>query len=105
MISKDININDTTYRLSLTDQVIYHVNNLKSLYEKAYDDPEIFEQISSEISSTINEIALAIEPKASDSDLDGIIQEIIKITDSKAAELQNEISNQESKRKRSRSKK
>ena len=46
MISKDIIVNGTTFRLTLTDQVINHVNNLKSLYEKAYEDPEMFEQIS-----------------------------------------------------------
>ena len=105
MISKDIKVNGTMFRLTLTDQVINHVNNLKSLYEKAYEDPEMFEQISSEISSTINEISTAVEPEASDSDLDGLIQEIIRITDSKAAELQNEASKYASKYKRSRAKK
>ncbi len=105
MISKDIKVNGTMFRLTLTDQVISYVNNLKSLYEKAYEDPEMFEQISSEISSTINEISTAVEPEASDSDLDGLIQEIIRITDSKAAELQNEASKHASKYKRSRAKK
>ena len=38
MISKDIIVNGTTFRLTLTDQVINHVNNLKSL---SYEDPEI----------------------------------------------------------------
>ncbi len=105
MISKDIIVNGTTFRLTLTDQVINHVNNLKSLYEKAYEDPEMFEQISSEISSTINEIATAVEPEPSDSDLDGLIQEIIRVTESKAAELQSAASSHESRSKRSRAKK
>ena len=43
MISKDIIVNGTTFRLTLTDQVINHVNNLKSLYEKVYEDPEMFQ--------------------------------------------------------------
>ena len=75
------------------------------MYEKAYEDPEMFEQISSEISSTINEIATAVEPEPSDSDLDGLIQEIIRVTESKAAELQSAASSHESRSKRSRAKK
>ena len=93
MITKDIEVNGTSFRLTLTDQVINQVNNLKDLYAAAYEDPESFEQVSSEISSTINEIATAVEPEASDSDLDGLIQEIIKVVENKAAEMEQELSN------------
>ena len=91
MISKQIEVNGTDFRITLTDQVINQVNSLKSLYNAAYEDPESFEQVSSEISSTINDIAGAVEPKASDSDLDGLIQEIIKVVDDKAAEVEKEL--------------
>ena len=74
-----------------TDQVVNHVNNLKSLYATAYEDPESFEQVSSEISTTINDIASTVEPSASDSDLDGLIQEIIKAVDNKQAEVEKEL--------------
>ena len=91
MITKMIEVNGTEFRLTLTDQIISHVNNLKNLYNAAYEDPESFEEVSAEISSTINEIATAVEPEASDSDLDGLIQEIIKVVDSKAAEMEQEL--------------
>ncbi|MEX2193491.1 MAG: hypothetical protein WD717_08980 [Nitrosarchaeum sp.] len=91
MITKMIKVNGTEFRLTLTDQVISHVNNLKNLYNAAYEDPESFEEVSAEISSTINEIATAVEPEASDGDLDGLIQEIIKVVDSKAAEMEQEL--------------
>ena len=91
MITKTIKVNGTEFRLTLTDQVISHVNNLKNLYNAAYEDPESFEEVSAEISSTINEIATAVEPEASDGDLDGLIQEIIKVVDSKAAEMKQEL--------------
>lgn len=91
MITKIIEVNGTEFRLTLTDQVISHVNNLKNLYNAAYEDPESFEEISAEISSTINEIATSVEPEASDSDLDGLIQEIIKVVDNKAAEMEQEL--------------
>jgi len=91
MITKMIKVNGTEFRLTLTDQVVSHVNNLKNLYNAAYEDPESFEEVSAEISSTINEIATAVEPEASDSDLDGLIQEIIKVVDNKAAEMEKEL--------------
>ena len=97
MISKQINVNGTDFRITLTDQVINQVNSLKSLYSAAYEDPESFEQVSSEISSTINDIADSVEPRASDSDLDGLIQEIMKVVDDKAAEIEMEMYTKESK--------
>ncbi len=74
MSTKQIEVNGTTFLLTLTDQVISQVNNLKDLYSAAYEDPESIDQVSSEISSTIYQIASAVEPPASDSDLDGLIQ-------------------------------
>ena len=88
MITKDIKVNGTVFQVTLTDSIISQVNSLKSLYNQAYEDPEIFEQISSEISDTIQTISSASEPKAKDSDLDGLIQEIIKIVDSNTAAVE-----------------
>lgn len=90
MLTKEIVVNGTEYRLTLTDQLINQVNNLKSLYNVAYEDPESFEQVSSEISSAINDIAAQAEPPVADDDLDGFIQEIIKTVDKKAEEMKEE---------------
>ena len=60
MIVKDIQIDGITFRLTLTDPVINQVKNLKSLYNTAYEDPESFEQISTEISNAIQEISSAV---------------------------------------------
>ena len=38
MITKDIDVNGEKFRVMLTEQVINHVNNLKSLYDAAYED-------------------------------------------------------------------
>jgi len=91
MSSKEFDVNGTDYKIMITEQVIGNVNNLKSLYNTAYEDPESFEDVSSEISDTIKEIASTIEPEAEDSDLDGIIQEIIKAVDAKADEIKKEL--------------
>ena len=89
--------------LIITDQVTNQLNNLKYLYDTAYEDPESFEEVSAEISSTINEIAEAVEPSATDSDLDGLIQEIIKVVENKEAAIKNEL--QQKTKKPSKSKK
>jgi len=91
MITKQIEVNGTSFHIVLTDQIINQVNNLKSLYSTAYEDPESFEQVSSQISLAINEIATAAEPKVSDSDLDGLIQEIIKEVENKDAEIEKQL--------------
>ena len=98
MITKEIKVNGNVFRLNLTDPIINQVKNLKSLYNTAYEDPESFEQISTEISSTIQEISSAVEPKADDAHLDSLIQEIIKTVDEKTAEI-NKISNEKNSKK------
>ena len=64
MSSKEFDVNGTDYKIVITEQVIGHVNSLKDLYNAAYEDPESFEDVSTEISSTINEIASTVEPDA-----------------------------------------
>ena len=93
MITKEIQVDGTVFRLTLTDLIIGQVKNLKSLYNTAYEDPESFEQLSTEISSVIQEISTAIEPKPDDTHLDSLIQEIIKTVDDKTAEIK-KISNE-----------
>ncbi|MDH3658297.1 MAG: hypothetical protein OEM77_09230 [Nitrosopumilus sp.] len=105
MSSKEFEVNGTDYKIMITEQVISHVNNLKDLYNAAYEDPESFEDVSTEISTTINEIASTVEPPAEDSDLDGLIQEIIKTVDNKAAEIGKELEEKEKPRRKSKSKK
>ena len=91
MITKEININGEKFLLTLTDQIINQVNNLKSLYNAAYEDPESFEQVSTEISSTIQEISNSVQPKPSDSHLDNLIQQIIKTVDDKTEQMNKQL--------------
>ena len=97
MITKNIEINGSEFKVTLTDQVISQVDRLKSLYATAAEDPEIFEQVSSEISTTINEIAGSVTPEVSDSYLDGLIQEVFKAVEDKKSEVEKQIKDNESK--------
>jgi len=86
MISQEITINGKKFRLTLTDQVLSDVRRLKALYNAAYEDPESFDEVSSAISNTITQIAASVEPEVSDSDLDGLIQAVMKAVDEKSKE-------------------
>jgi len=88
MLTHEIEVNETKYTIVITDQIVNQVNNLKSLYNVAYEDPESFEQVSAQISSAIQEITSSVTPTANDNHLDGLIQEIIKIIDNQAAEVE-----------------
>ena len=91
MITKEISIDGEKFRVTLTEQIIAHVNNLKSLYHVAYEDPESFEQVSAEISSAIQEISKSVEPKPNDSHLDNLIQQVIKTVDEKNEETDKQL--------------
>ncbi len=86
MISQEIMVNGKKFRLLLTDQLMMDARRLKALYNAAYEDPESFEEVSSAISNTITQLATAVEPMVSDSDLDGVIQAIMKVVEEKAKE-------------------
>ena len=88
MLTHEIEVNETKYTIVITAQIVNQVNNLKSLYNVAYEDPESFEQVSAQISSAIQEITSSVTPTANDNHLDGLIQEIIKIVDNQSAEVE-----------------
>ena len=88
MLTHEIQVNETKYSIIITDQIINQVNNLKSLYNAAYEDPESFEQVSAQISDAIQEITNSVKPPANDNHLDGLIQEIIKIVDNQAVQIE-----------------
>ena len=97
MITKEIEVNGSKFKITLTDQVISQVDNLKSLYATAADDPEVFEDVSSEISTTINQIASTVTPEVSDSYLDGLIQEGFKAVEDKKSEVEKQIKDKDAK--------
>ncbi|MGH9999095.1 MAG: hypothetical protein ACRD90_04460 [Nitrosopumilaceae archaeon] len=86
MIIQEITVNGKKLNLRLTDQSIMEARRLQALYNAAYEDPESFEEVSSAISNTINQLATYVEPEVSDSDLDGVIQAIMKVVEEKSKE-------------------
>ena len=93
MITKEIEVNGSKFKLTLTDQVIGQVDNLKSLYATAAEDPEIFEQVSSEISDTINQISSTVLLKCQIHILMGSFKRFSKQLRIKNLKLQNQLKN------------
>ena len=81
MLTDEISVNGKKFRVILTDPIIEQTKQLKNLYSTAYEDTESFEQLSTEISNTIQSISAAAEPQVSGEELDGFIQEVIRIVD------------------------
>jgi organic radical activating enzyme len=99
MLTHEIQVNEIKYSIVITDQIVNQVNNLKSLYNTAYEDPESFEQVSAQISSAIQDITSSVKPTANDNHLDGLIQEIIKIADNQAVQVEKQTKEKQTKEK------
>jgi hypothetical protein len=57
---------------------------LKRLYQQSYSDMDSFDEVSTEISSTINNLLKrSVSPEILEEDMDGAIQQILKMYEKK----------------------
>ncbi len=81
----EISIKGRRYTITFNDRTNLLILRLRRLYSESYKDVESFDEISSAISDTINELKKhAITPVPNDDDLDKIIKEIFKLADKKS---------------------
>jgi uncharacterized Rossmann fold enzyme len=84
MEEKKIKVNNREYSISLNDQTQLNAMKLKRLYQQSYNDMDSFDEVSTEISSTINNLLKrSISPDILEEDMDGAIQQILKMYDKK----------------------
>ncbi len=84
MITQTVKVNGRNYTIMLSDHTNMLATRLKKLYSASFDDVESFDQISSTISSTINELKRhSVNPEPRDEDLDGVIQALLKLFEKK----------------------
>ena len=82
--SKEITVNNRKYNVSLNDQTKLNVMKLRSLYQQSYSDMEAFDEVSSEISTTITTLLKkSVSPEVLEEDMDGTIQQIMKLYEKK----------------------
>ena len=84
MEEKKIKVNNREYSVSLNDETQLNAMKLKRLYQQSYNDMDSFDEVSTEISSTINNLLKrSISPDVLEEDMDGAIQQILKMYEKK----------------------
>lgn len=84
MEEKKIKVNNREYNVTLNDQTQLNAMKLKRLYQQSYTDMDSFDEVSTEISSTINNLLKrSLSPEILEEDMDGAIQQILKMYEKK----------------------
>ena len=80
MIKEKIKVNNRSYDVTMNEQTHMYAMRLRSLYQQSYSDMDSFDEVSSEISSTVsNLLKNAVSPDVREEDMDGIIQQLLKM--------------------------
>ena len=73
-------MNSRSYSVSLNEQTQMYAMKLRRLYQQSYSDMDSFDEVSSEISSTINNLLKhAVSPEVREDDMDGVINQLLKM--------------------------
>ncbi|HEY9386053.1 MAG TPA: hypothetical protein VIP70_03370 [Nitrososphaeraceae archaeon] len=82
MVKDKIKVNNHTYSIALNEQTQMYARKLRGLYQQGYSDVDSFDEVSSEISSTVNNLLKrAVSPEVREEDMDGVIQHLLKALD------------------------
>jgi hypothetical protein len=80
MTKEIIEVNNNAYTVVLNDQTQMYAMRLRRLYQQSYTDVDSFDEVSSEISTTVNNLLKqAVSPEVKEDDMDGIIQRVLKM--------------------------
>jgi hypothetical protein len=81
---KNIIVNSREYAITLNDQTQLNAMKLRRLYQQSYSDMDSFDEVSTEISTTINSLLKrSVSPEVLEEDMDGTIQQILKMYEKK----------------------
>ena len=84
MEEKKIKVNNREYNVLLNDQTQLNAMKLKRLYQQSYRDRQRYDEVSTEISNTINNLLKrSVSPDVREEDMDGAIQQILKMYEKK----------------------
>ena len=80
MIKEKIKVNNRNYNVSMNEQTQLYVMKLRRLYQQSYSDMDSFGEVSTEISSTVNNLLKhAVSPEVKEDDMDGVVQQVLKM--------------------------
>jgi bisphosphoglycerate-dependent phosphoglycerate mutase len=82
MIKEKIKVNSRNYDVTINEQTQMYAMRLRRLYQQSYNDMDSFDEVSSEISTTVNNLLKhAVSPEVRDDDMDGVVQQLLKMYD------------------------
>jgi len=80
MPKEKIKVNNNAYTVILNEQTQMYAMRLRRLYQQTYTDVDSFDEVSSEISTTVNNLLKqAVSPEVREDDMDGVIQQVLKM--------------------------
>jgi deoxyadenosine/deoxycytidine kinase len=80
MIKEKIKVNNRHYEVTFDEQTHMYAARLRRLYQQSYSDMDSFDEVSSEISNTVNNLLKhAVSPEVREDDMDGLIQQLLKM--------------------------
>jgi hypothetical protein len=80
MIKEKIKVNNHLYNVTMNEQTQMYAMKLRRLYQQSYSDMDSFDEVSTEISATVNNLLKhAISPEVNEDDMDGVIQQLLKM--------------------------
>jgi hypothetical protein len=80
MIKEKIKVNNHDYKVSINEQTQLYAMKLRRLYQQSYSDMDSFGEVSTEISSTVNNLLKhAVSPEVKEDDMDGVVQQLLKM--------------------------
>ena len=82
-MNKDkIKVNNHLYSVALNEQTQMYARKLRGLYQQGYSDVDSFDEVSSEISNTVNNLLKrSVSPDVREEDMDGVVQHLLKVVD------------------------
>jgi hypothetical protein len=82
-MNKDkIKVNNHLYSVALNEQTQMYARKLRGLYQQGYSDVDSFDEVSSEISNTVNNLLKrSVSPEVREEDMDGVVQHLLKVAD------------------------
>jgi hypothetical protein len=64
----------------MSEQTQMYAMQLRRLYQQSYSDVDSFGEVSTEISSTVNNLLKhAVTPEVKEDDMDGVIQQVLRM--------------------------
>ncbi len=80
MIKEKIKVNNHNYNVTMSEQTQMYAMKLRRLYQQNYSDMDSFGEVSTEISSTVNNLLKhAVTPEVKEDDMDGVIQQVLRM--------------------------